>query len=423
MKILIYGINYAPELTGIGKYTGEMGAWLAGRGHEVSVITALPYYPEWQVPSDFARRGWHTETREGVTVHRCPLYVPRRISALKRILHEFSFVLSSLPYWLRLLFRERVEVVICPAPPFHLAFLPLLYARLKGAKVLTHVQDLQVDAAKDLGMIRNVRFLDLLFAAERGLLQRSTTVSTISEGMKRKLVAKGLDSDKVLLFPNWVDTSSIHPLPVEASLRNELELKRSDRVILYAGNLGEKQGLEILVEVAERFRSQPEVVLVLVGSGGGKENLEARVRAAGLHNVRFFPLQPYEKMSALLATADVHLVLQKKSASDLVMPSKLTAIMAAAGCALVTALPGTSLYDLVDRHHTGILVEPESVEALFTGITHALSINLDQYRANALAYAQRYLQKDVILGSLEQQLFALAGHTVGEKNPLSLSGR
>jgi len=345
-------------------------------------------------------------------VYRCPLYVPRRISALKRILHEFSFVASSLPYWLRFLFRERFDVVICPAPPFHLGFLPLLYARLKGAKVLTHVQDLQVDAAKDLGMIRNERFLRVLFAAERWILQRSTAVSTISEGMRRKLLAKGLSPEKALLFPNWVDTNHIYPLPVGASLRRELGLKVTDRVILYAGNLGEKQGLEILVEVAERFRSQPQVVFVLVGSGGGREKLEVMVRSSGLTNVRFFPLQPYEKLSALLAVADVHLVLQKKSASDLVMPSKLTGIMAAGGCALVTALPGTSLYELVDRYQTGVLVEPESVEALWVGLNYALTADLTAYRANALAYAERYLQKDRVLMGLEYQLFSLVGMPV-----------
>lgn len=419
MRILIYGINYAPELTGIGKYTGEMGAWLAGRGHAVSVITTPPYYPDWRVLAAYPGKGWHTEQIEGVTVYRCPLYVPRRVTPLRRIIHEFSFVLSSLPAWGRMLLREPVDVVICPAPPFHLGFLPLLYAWIKGAKVLTHVQDLQVDAAKELGMIRNERLLNLLFAAERGILRRSTAVSTISEGMRRKLIAKGLPPEKVQLFPNWVDAGYLYPLPKSQSLRQAFGLTQTERVILYAGNLGEKQGLEILVEVAEKFRSHREVVFVLVGSGGGKENLKARIRAAGLQNVRFFPLQPYEKMSALLAAAEVHLVLQKKSASDLVMPSKLSGIMAAGGCALVTALPGTSLYDLVDRHQTGILVEPESVEALFKGITQALSIDLDPYRANALAYAQRYLQKDVILGSLEQQLLILAGQTVSGKASLS----
>ncbi|WP_373330640.1 glycosyltransferase [Salmonirosea aquatica] len=204
-----------------------------------------------------------------------------------------------------------------------------------------------------------------------------------------------------------MDPERIYPLPVSASLRPELGLKPTNRVILYAGNLGEKQGLEILLEVAERFHSRPEVVFVLVGAGGGREKLEAKVQAAELTNVRFFPLQPNEKLAALLASADVHLVLQKKSASDLVMPSKLTGIMAAGGCAIVTALPGTSLYELVERYQTGILAEPESAEALWAGINRALTSDLAPYRANALAYAKRYLQKEAILTTFEQQLLAL----------------
>jgi colanic acid biosynthesis glycosyl transferase WcaI len=175
-------------------------------------------------------------------------------------------------------------------------------------------------------------------------------------------------------------------------------------VILYSGNLGEKQGLEIIIEVAKHFTNRPEVVFIISGSGGGKEKLENAVKQAGLGNVKFFPLQPYEKLSALLATADVHLVLQKKSATDLVMPSKLVSILAAGGCPIVTALPGSTLYDVVDQYQAGILIEPENAVALQEGIEKALAGNLDVYKANARRYAEQFLSKENIMKKWEAAL-------------------
>jgi len=118
MKILICGINYAPDLTGIGKYTGEMGSWLAKNGHTVEVITGMPYYPQWQINSTYKKRWWHKEYIDGVKVYRCPLYVPRKVSSFKRIVHEFSFVLSTLPVWIKKLFSPKYDIVISISPPF-----------------------------------------------------------------------------------------------------------------------------------------------------------------------------------------------------------------------------------------------------------------------------------------------------------------
>ncbi|WP_233207958.1 glycosyltransferase [Siphonobacter sp. BAB-5405] len=135
--------------------------------------------------------------------------------------------------------------------------------------------------------------------------------------------------------------------------------------------------------------------------GGGKSKLIEQVEALNLTNVRFFPLQPYEKLSALLATADVHLVLQKKAASDLVLPSKLTSILSAAGCAVITAVPDTTLYTMVEKHEMGILIEPESALALVEGITYALTCDRSVYQKNGRAYAEMYLSKDAILKDFE----------------------
>src|SRR3546814_14349993 len=131
MRILIFGINYTPELTGIGKYTGEMASWLAARGHTVAVVTAKPYYPEWAVHAAYQKRGWLTEQIDGVTVHRVPLYVPKEVTSKKRILHEFSFLGGVSPTWFGLLLKQKYAVVVHVSPPFHFVIFAPLIDKLK----------------------------------------------------------------------------------------------------------------------------------------------------------------------------------------------------------------------------------------------------------------------------------------------------
>ena len=267
MRIVIYGINYTPELTGIGKYTGEMGSWLVSQGHEVSVVTAIPYYPEWRVHKKYKGKLWHIEYIEGVKVYRCPLYVPKKATPVKRILHEISFLLSAFPIWFCTLFQKKYDNVICVSPPFFLGLLPVLYSKIRNAKLISHVQDLQVDTAKELGMIKNNFFLSGMFRAEKFILKNSKVVSTISPGMLKKIVSKGVSKLKIVLFPNWVDEEAIKPLVKSESLRKEFGLKDDDKVVLYSGNLGEKQGLENIIKAAMHFILRKDVYFIFVGNG------------------------------------------------------------------------------------------------------------------------------------------------------------
>jgi colanic acid biosynthesis glycosyl transferase WcaI len=401
MRILFFGINYYPELTGIGKYTGEACQWLAKQGHEVEVITTMPYYPAWQISEAYKGKLWHTELIDGVKVHRCPLYVPSKVTALKRILLELSFVLASLVYWTKALFVQKYDVVVGICPPFQLGFLPLLYSKIMGVPFIYHVQDLQIDIAHEMGMIKSQKVIGLLFNIEKYLMNKAAVVSSISEGMLRKISLKGLQHKDFWLFPNWVDTYTIKPLPLEQSLRKELGYSEQDFIVQYAGTIAEKQGLEMLIEVAHAL---PHIQFMLVGEGGYKQKLSEKVTDAGLKNIKFFGLQPYEKLANLLATGNIHLVLQKKSASDLVLPSKLTGILAAGACALVTAESGTSLFEVIDKNQVGILIEPESVYALVEGIIAASKQDLSIYKQNARVYAEKWLDREQIMRNFEENL-------------------
>lgn len=409
MRILVFGINYAPELTGIGKYTGEMCEWLALQGHEVEVITSMPYYPEWKIRKAYQGRWWFTETINKVKVRRTVFYVPEKVTGVTRIAHEFSFLLSSSIWWLRSMFK-KYDLVISPYPPLIVGVWPYIYSRFHKTKWVFHIHDLQVDAARDLGLIKNNRLLEILEYVERFFLRKANYVSSISEGMKKKILAKGISEEKYIMLPNWVDTDFIRPMSKSDSMRRELGFKEEDIIILYSGNMGEKQGLEAVIPMAQKFAQRPEVKIVLAGEGAAKERLMRETESNRLKNVTFLALQAYEKLSAFLAIADFHLVLQKKAASDLLLPSKLLSILSAGGCAIVTAVENSSLHKMIGETNAGWIAEPENIEDLIRILEKAIDSPSENTlkKENARKYALKYLNKDEILGDFQNVITGLS---------------
>ncbi|GAB2778940.1 colanic acid biosynthesis fucosyltransferase WcaI [Rhabdobacter roseus] len=408
MRFLLYSYNFSPEKTGIGKYNGELAVWLARRGHKVDVITTNPYYPEWRVHPDYQGQRWRTERDGNLTVYRCPMYVPKNITGKTRILSDLSFIFFSAFLWVRLFFRPRYDVVMAVCPSLFIGWYPYLYSCLRRTRFVYHFQDLQLDAAIQLGLLKNTFLIALLKKAERFLLRKAYRVASISEGMKEQLFYKGVAEERYLMLENWVDTSFIKPLARHETemLRREWGLEAEDRVILYSGNMGEKQGLEVVLEAAARLQMHSNWKFILCGEGVAKRALLEATQKEGLTNVYFKTLLPYERLAELLALGDVHLVPQKRAAADLVLPSKLTGILAAGGLAIVAAEEGTTLYRTIHDHALALVVEPENGEALSNAIKTALSETQETRKRNALTYAQKKLDKNEILENFEKSLLA-----------------
>lgn len=396
-RILVIGINCFPELTGIGKYTGEMISWLAENGHETTIITGFPYYPNWIVQKPYHGKSYKTEKMyEGnLTIHRCPLYVPANPSGFRRLLHEALFFVSASFVVFKMLFKKKQDIIFAIAPPFHLGILALFYRLFRGGKVVYHVQDLQIEAAKDLGVLKYQWMFSLLFSIEKFILQGVNTVSTISDGMIAKINKK--TDKKVMFFPNWVDTKNFYPLPDRNALKMKWGYAQDDHVVLYSGSIGFKQGLEGLIRVAAKLQGEKRLKVLICGTGPHKEVLIRYKEELGLTNLEFLPLQGFDVFNEFLNMADVHLVLQRADASDLVMPSKLTSILSVGGLPLVTANEGTTLYNVVKTHDMGIIVQAEDEELLAEAIIRSATENVDQLRLNARKYAEKYLDRRNIL--------------------------
>lgn len=403
------GYNYSPELTGIGKYSGEMISWLANQGYDCTVITTYPYYPFWKVQAPYYQnRFWYTTEREKVGINgrikvcRCPIYVPAVPSGLKRILLDFSFLVSAFLKLLQLLPGKKYDYVIAIAPSFQIGLLGAFYRMLRKSYFLYHIQDMQIEAARDLKMIKSKAVINTLFRFEKYIFNQASGISSISEEMNRRIYEKA--GKEVFLFPNWTNTSLFYPATNKAELKKEFGFACSDKIILYSGAIGEKQGLEAVLHAAKAFEEQKNLKFLICGSGPYKEKLQNLANSLKLYNVFFLPLQPFEKFNDFLNVADVHLIMQKGSASDLVMPSKLTTILSIGGLALVTANKDTGLHTLVKKHQIGILVESENQQSLNDGIQMAISGKHGHLNKNARLYAETYLSIGQIMDSLERRL-------------------
>jgi colanic acid biosynthesis glycosyl transferase WcaI len=409
LRLLIYGLNYAPERTGVGKYTGEMAEWLRGRGHEIRVVTAPPYYPAWKVGAGY--RGWsyRRESLHGVDVFRCPLWVPGNPTGFNRLLHLLSFAVSSVPVMLRQIFW-RPDGIFVIEPTLFCAPWALLTARLANAKAWLHIQDFETEAFFGLGFSSGGFSKKCVNAVEGGLMRRFDRVSSISRQMVARLSGFGIPEDRTTIFPNWVDTDRIRPGIRGRAFREEWNLGTDRRIVLYAGSMGKKQGLGMVLETAGALQhDDPDIFFLLVGEGSEKERLVQRARELGLRNVLFKPPQPSEDFPALLALADVHLVIQKKGVAEAFLPSKLAGILAAGGTAIITADGDSELGRLVkDNPGIAVLVPPENQGLFQEALRTELSKDRTAARINVVArkYAERYLATEGILSQFEKALSA-----------------
>ena len=279
-------------------------------------------------------------------------------------------------------------------------------ARLCGAKTLLHIQDFELDAAMSLGMLGKGSVQHILYKVEKFLMQGAARVSAISGEMRRRVVEKGIPKDRTWLFPNWSDVGFVRPMPRDNEVRWELGARPDDVLVLHTGNMGEKQGLDLVLDAADRLRDLREIKFAMIGDGVSRESLMKAVKLRRLGNVCFFPVQPLERLPLMLAAGDIHLVVQRREAASLVMPSKLTNILAAGRPSVATAEPRTALYDVLKEYDCGLVTAPGNAKELAAGIV-ALAGNpreRERLGQNARQYAESYLNKDKILSEFESRL-------------------
>ncbi|MBI3745853.1 MAG: WecB/TagA/CpsF family glycosyltransferase [Chloroflexi bacterium] len=404
-KILIVGINYRPETTGIAPYTTDVAEHLAAAGNDTIVITGFPHYPSWKVePGTY--RLWTTEMLNGVRVLRRRHYVPRSQSAIRRALYEGTFLLNG-----ALAGTGRPDLVIGVIPSLGGGILARGFAARARAPYALIFQDLMAPAARQSGIEGGTTVAGVTARLEQWAVARATTVGVASENFRPYLQGLGVDDDRIVSLPNW---SHEHPPSADRSATRDALGWAPDRtVVLHAGNMGLKQGLGQVVEAARRADELAAPVLfVLMGEGSQRSALEAE--GYGIERLQFLPFQPEERVADMLDAADVLLVSERASVIDMSLPSKLTAYFAA-GRPIVAAVPtdGATAAE-IERSCAGVIVPVGQADGLIEAV---VALRDDAWRAAALAEAgRRYATSALDQPTAMLRIDRLVGQALGGRS-------
>jgi colanic acid biosynthesis glycosyl transferase WcaI len=361
-ELHIYGINYWPETTGIAPYTTAVARALAERDWRVTVHTGLPHYPQWEVAAEYASVArWVDETDGDVAVRRYRHYVPAHQSALRRAAYEATFLANG---------RNRRGL---GRPDLILGIVPALSSGLLArAAAARHrvpygllVQDLMGNAADQSGVRGGERVARLIRSVEGRIARGAERVGVVAEGFRPHLEAMGVAADRIDLLPNWSHVAP--PAGDRTRTRADLGWDDTTQIVLHAGNMGLKQGLEHVIAAARLAQRQGRPVrFVLMGDGSQRGSLETLAIGAG--NVQFLPPQPADRFMDLLAAADVLLVNERGSVTDMSLPSKLTSYFVTGRPVVAATNPISVTSREVLRSGAGLTVAAEDPGALLAAL-------------------------------------------------------
>ena len=363
MNITIISHNYFPEDSGIGLYTTGMAEFLAKK-HEVSIITGVPYYPQWKIYSNYSDSSFFvSEIINGVNVYRFKQYIPQNPKFLSRIFQMIHFFFGSLFNCFKIKKTDAVIVVM----PFTISIvLGWILKILKGGILWVHIQDFEFDAALSVKTSSKSKFVSkILFIIEKKILQKADFVSTISKSMLHKLAKKTKVSQ--LYFPNWIDYSKINP---ESAVKSEL-FNSTTFNVLYSGNIGEKQDWEFYIKLVKSMQCIPEIHFYLIGEGAKRISVLEALKNCS--NFYYYPPVPYEELNNVLCNADVHVLFQKPEFKDVVLPSKILGMMASAKPSIVTGHEDSEIKVNFVNSEGGYYFDENNLEAIKENIVYLKS--------------------------------------------------
>ena len=384
MRLVVLCPHFAPDTAPTGTVMTRIVEELAALGHELHVVTALPWYAGHQVDAAWTGRWVRTERTEWGSITRLhPFPGDDKSNLLRRAIGFGAFsVLAGLSGlraggWFR-----RTDAVVAMSPPLTLGLTGWLVGLLRRAPLVFNIQDVFPDAAVRTGAITNRRVIAAARWLERVSYHRSAAVTVLSDGLRDNVVAKIRPdrAGRVHVIPNFVDTDAIRPSERLTPYRSELGFG-DEPVVLYAGNVGFSQSLDLVVEAARRC---PDLSFVINGNGAARAELERS--ASGLANLRFVDYQPIERLPEVLATGDVHVVPLRAGLGDVSVPSKTYSSLAAGRPVVAAIDPGSEIPRLLAASGGGLAVPPDDIDAFVAAIRSVVD---DTDRAAAMGAAGR----------------------------------
>lgn len=405
LRIAVLCPHFDPDTAPTGVVMTRIVRELAALGHELHVVTALPWYREHRIEAGWGGRPWRRERTDWGSITRVhPFPGGDKRNLLRRALGFAGFsVLAGAAS----LTGGRVDAVIAMSPPLTMGLTGWLTHLVRRGALVFNIQDVFPDAAVETGAITNRRVIAVARWLERVSYARSAAVTVLSDDLRDNVAAKMRRPERVHVIPNFVDTVAIRPADRMTALRLELGIG-DEPVVLYAGNVGFSQSLDMVVQAASRF---PGVTFLVNGDGSARETLQQQ--AAGVPNVRFGPYQPAERVPEVLATGDIHLVPLRRGLGRVSVPSKTYSILAAGRPVLAAVDPGTEVPRMLQASGGGVAVPPDDLEA-FCAALQALLADPEATRAMGAAgrdWVQTAASPEAVARSYERLIRDLARRT------------
>jgi colanic acid biosynthesis glycosyl transferase WcaI len=374
-RILLLTLVFRPDNVSTAQIMGDLALDLKARGHTLQVITTIPHYNR-DAEAD-ARQPLHAwlggvirrSEYQGIPVYH--VFIPQKGgNKLLRMAGWMGFHIGSLI--LGSLLRFKPQIILAPSPPLTIGVVAWLLGKLRRCPWVYNVQEIYPDIAINLGELRNPAIIRGFQFLERFVYRTAAGLAVISEGMVERILAKGVPPAKVHLIPNFVDLTEFvpgekrNPFSLEHGLQDQL-------VVLYAGNMGKPQGLDVLIEAAARLKDEPGIRFVMMGTGSERQALEEQARALKLPNVLFLGQQPYSSMGAVHATASICFVSQAPRTASDGIPSKVFRILGSGRPILASTSSDSDLARIVRDAKAGEIVPPGNPEAIAAALRRALT--------------------------------------------------
>ena len=404
MKLLLIGCNYAPEPIGIGVITAEFAQLMTERGHSVTVATTFPHYPQYRWQR--GRQVFALDHSGDVTIRRMWTPLPRRRTARWRIVYDTGFGVTALLNARR---APRPDAIIAVCPPVQTAFAAAWLARRWGVPSCLWVKDLPLDLAVEVGLLSTNSITHRLGSVlEKAAYGSCTEVVVLHERFAQAIARKGVARERIKSIPNWVtETRPRMSLP---RYRRMLGGADGDFVLLHAGNMGAKQGLDNILAAASILRSNRLIRFALMGDGPRRDSIMAEAGRRQLTDMVILPLQADSEVPYFYAAADALLLDQVASVVNSVVPMKLLSYMAAGKPIVAAVHPESVAAQIVKEADCGLLVPPGRPTALAEAARELSSnANLDRLGRNARQYMEKHFGRTHVISRWEELLAGLSG--------------
>jgi len=392
--VLIYTMNFWPEQVGIGKMSSELANYLARAGWRVTVVTGFPHQPSWQIYPAYQGRLFSCENWNAVKVKRVWLYVPKvpkrgLMKVWRRIASDFSMPIAGL---LPALLGPRPNLIISVPTPLQATIAAIFLKTIWRCPVLSWVQDLIPDVAVQTGMVQTGKALACARRLEDFVHRHADRIAVISDGFRRNLLAKGVDSSKIVQLPNWIDPKQFdHPFD-RSEVRRRFGIS-SGFVLIHVGSVAARTGASMMLSAMLLLQDRPDIELILVGGGNQRVLIEQQARQMGLKHVRFLgEIDRQEDVISLVRASDLTVLSQKATITDSALPSKLLTYMASGLPVLASVNRNSEAAKVILRSGGGMVTEAEDDKAFAEAI---LSLQRQtEHRQRMGEAGRRYVERN-----------------------------